>query len=192
MPQPPIRLALHGALVLGTATAMSAQSAAHVSAHGVVHSGASAIGDPVGVSVQLDIAAQERLDLRFSYGVSSGRRRAVGFCGVPPCMPVAEDLNIRLTTMSVALPMRFATRGVLDWRIVPRLDAHGIDDTALLGASLGLEARYRRTPGSRTELVASADASRTSELPATADRPTYAGSLTRVSVGARYRFYTRR
>lgn len=189
-----MRLALGAALVLAIAPAVSAQSAAHVGAHGVVHSSPSAVGDPVGVSVQLDFAARERLDVRFAYGLSSGLRRGFASCGGPEfnCMPVAVDITTRLTTISVALPVQLAKRGALDWRMVPRLDAHGIDDTALLGASLGLEVRYRRSPDSRLHILAGADRSRTSELPATADGPSYSGSLTRVSVGARYQFYTRR
>ncbi len=189
-----LRLVVGSALALATASTLGAQSAAHLGLRGVLHSSRSAVGDPVGVSAQLDFTARTWLDVRFSYGVSSGSGQRFESCGDPAinCAPRQVDIDTRLTTASVALPVRLGRSGPLEWRFVPRLDGHGIDGTALLGASLGLEARYRRSPDSRLEWLAAADVSGTSELPASADRPSYDGAIRRFSLGARYRFYTRR
>ncbi len=194
MPRLLIRLAFGCALALPAVPSLAAQSAAHVGLQGVLHESRSAVGDPLGVSAQLDITAREWLDVRFSYGVSRGAGQRFAPCGDPAinCAPRQVNIDTRLTTAGVALPMRLGRRGPLEWRLVPRLDGHGVDGTALLGASLGLEARYRRSPDSRLEWLAAADVSGTSELPATADRPSYDGALRRFSLGVRYRFYTRR
>jgi hypothetical protein len=195
MTRPLVHLLAGCALALIAVPTLTAQSAAHLGVRGVVHSSRSAVGDPVGASAQLDFAARQWLDVRFSYGVSRGSYLGFAACDFTPggnCLPVERRVDTRLSTVSVALPLRLGRRAALEWRLVPRLDGHGIDGTGLVGASLGLEARYRRTPDSRLEFLASADVSGTSELPATADRPSFDGALQRFSLGARYRFYTRR
>lgn len=194
MRSPRVHIARALAVTLVAATSLAAQSAAHIGVRGVQHAGPGGYANPRGVSAQLDVTARERIDVRFTGGVASGSRRRFDSCGGPSfnCVPVEVELDTRLTSFGFALPVRLSRPGTLDVRLVPGLDGHSLDGSILLGLSLGLETRYRRSLASRLEFVAAADVSRTNDISIVADAPSYDGALTRFSVGVRYRFYARR
>jgi hypothetical protein len=192
---PSLRLIAALAATMTSALPVLAQSAAHLGVRSVVQTGPSGAPRLLGASTQLDITARERLDVRFHVGVAGGSRRVLGGCPLDPavnCAPREIQVDLRRTSVGVALPLRLVQRGAFDWRVVPGLDGHDIDGSVLLGASLGLEGRYQRSLNSRFMLVAAGDMNRTSALGITAGGPAYRGTFTRVSLGARYRFYTRR
>lgn len=195
MPHACVRLTVGSLLAITVATALGAQSAAHLGVRGVLQTGPTGVQRLFGASTQLDFTARERLDVRFHAGVASGSRRGLAGCPLDPslnCTPREVHIDNRRTTIGVALPVRLTRRGALDVRLVPGLEGHRLDESPQVGVSLGLESRYRRSPASHLEFVAAADVRRANELGLSADAPTYDGAFTTFSVGARYRFYTRR
>jgi hypothetical protein len=160
----------------------------------VLHAGPTDGQQLTGASAQLDFTARARLDVRFHAGVANGSGQGFEDCGDPTvsCAPREVQVEYRRTTVGLALPVRLTRRGALDLQLVPGLEGNRFAESTQFGLSLGLETRYRPSPASRLQIVAAADISRTGEFLGAADAPSYDGTLTRFSVGARYQFYTRR
>ena len=188
----PPRYRILALALLSLPTALVAQASAHLGVRGVLHREA-VLGNPVGGALQLDFGARERLDVRFTLARAGGTRETFEPCGDINlnCLPRAISASTQLTSVGVALPVRVLQRTRLSAHVVPELDGLSTDGTIHVGAGLGLELRYRGSVTSPIELLGGISRSRLAELGATADAAR-ADQLTRLSVGVRYRFYTRR